>query len=79
LVPRYFFHVYDDVIAHDEEGLELPNEEAARLQALIGARDLIAAQVKHGYLIRSHWIDVADEEGQVLFKVTFGEAVHIRE
>jgi hypothetical protein len=78
-VPRYFFHVYDDIIAHDEEGVELPNEQAARLQALIGARDLIAAQVKHGYLIRSHWIFVADEEGQVLFKVTFGEAVHIRE
>jgi hypothetical protein len=78
-VPRYFFHVYDDIIAHDEEGVELPNEQAARLQALIGARDLIAAQVKHGHFIRSHWIDVADEQGQALFKLTFGEAVHISE
>ena len=78
-MPRYFFSIYDDVIAVDEEGLELPNEAAARLQALIGARDIIAAQVKHGYFVRSHWIDVADEKGQVLFKLTFAEAVDIKD
>ncbi len=77
-MPRYFFHIYDDVIAHDEEGVELPNEEAARLQALIGARDIIAAQVKHGYFVRSHWIDVTDESGEALFTLTFAEAVDIK-
>ena len=77
-VPQYYFHVYDDVIAHDEEGMKLPNEAAARLQALIGARDIMSAQVKHGYLVKSHWIDVADENGEVLFKITFGEAVDIK-
>jgi hypothetical protein len=77
-VSRYFFHVYDDVIAQDEEGVELPNEAAARLQALIGARDLIAAQVRHGYIVRSHWIDVMDREGEVLFTQTFGDAVDIK-
>ena len=44
-MPSYFFHLYDDVIAHDEEGVELPNVAAARLKALIGARDVIAEQV----------------------------------
>jgi hypothetical protein len=77
-VPRYFFSVYDDVISHDEEGIELPNEAAARLQALIGARDIIAAQVKRGYLVRSHWIDVSDEQGEVLFSVSFGESIDIK-
>ena len=78
-MPRYFFNVYDDVIAQDDEGVELPSEAAARLQALIGARDIIAAQVKHGYFVRSHWIDVADDKGQVLFKLTFAEAVDIKD
>ena len=78
-MPRYFFNVYDDVIAPDEEGLELPNEAAARLKALIGARDIAAEQVKHGYLVRSHWIDVADQHGEVLFAVTFGDAVEIKD
>jgi hypothetical protein len=78
-VPRYFFNVYDDVIALDDEGLELPNEAAARLRALAGARDIIAEQVKHGYFVRSHWIDVADQHGEVLFAIRFGDAVEIKD
>ena len=76
-VPRYFFNVYDDVGARDEEGVELPDEAAARLQALVGARDLMAAQVKRGYLARSHWIEVLDDHGEAHFTLTFGEAVNM--
>jgi hypothetical protein len=78
-VPRYFFNVYDDVVAPDEEGMELPNLQAARLHAMAGARDLIVSQVKHGYMVRSHWIDVADDQGVVVLSITFGEAVEVRE
>ncbi len=79
LVPRYFFHVYDDVIANDEEGAELPNIAAARLNALQGARSLIADQVRRGYFVRSHWIDVVDEQGEKVLTVTFGDAVDIKD
>ena len=78
-MPRYFFHVYDDVIAQDEEGVELPSIEAARLNALIGARDLIAEQVRRGYFVLSHWIDVVDEQGAPVLTVAFRDAVDIRE
>ena len=78
-MPRYFFHVYDDVIAQDEEGMELPNVAAARLNALQGARGLIADQVKRGYFVLSHWIDVADERGEKVMTITFRDAVDIKE
>jgi hypothetical protein len=78
-VPRYFFHVYDDVIAEDEEGVELPNLAAARLNAVLSARDLIAEQVRHGHFVLSHWIDVVDEQGEKVLTVTFGDAVEIRQ
>ncbi len=78
-MPRYYFNVYDDIIAIDEEGLDLPNVEAARLQALIGARDLIATQVRHGYFVRSHWIDVTDERGELVLKLPFAEAVDVKD
>ena len=78
-MPRYFFHVYDDIIAHDEEGLELPNLAAARLNALKGARDLIGEQVRRGYLVLSHWIDVVDEQGEKVLTITFRDAVDIKE
>ncbi len=78
-MPRYFFHVYDDVIAEDEEGSELPNLAAARLNALRGARDIIAEQVRRGYFVLSHWIDVVNEQGERVLTVTFGDAVDIKE
>ena len=78
-MPRYYFHVYDDIIAHDEEGLELPNLAAARLNALRGARSLIADQVSRGYFVLSHWIDVVDEKGESVLTVTFRDAVDIKE
>ena len=78
-MPRYFFHVYDDIIAHDDEGAELPNLAAARLNALLGARDLISEQVRRGYIVLSHWIDVADEQGETVLTVTFRDAIDIKE
>ena len=40
-MPRYFFHLYDDVISHDEEGVDLPNvaAEAERNIAAAGLAD----------------------------------------
>ena len=78
-MPRYFFHVYDDVITHDEEGLELPNAAAARLKAIRGARDIISEQVRHGHFVLSHWIDVVDEQGENVLTVAFRDAVRIDE
>ena len=78
-MPRYFFHVYDDIVAQDEEGAELPNLAAARLYALKGARDLISEQVRRGYFVLSHWIDVVDQQGEKVLTVTFQEAVDIKE
>ena len=53
-MPRFFFNVYDDVVAIGDEGIILPNLDAARLQALVEARALMADQVTRGYIIRSH-------------------------
>jgi hypothetical protein len=79
LAPRYFFHVYDDLFAHDEEGVELPNRAAARLNALIEIRDLMAAQVRHDFIVLSHWIELMDEQGDLVLTITFRDAVDIKE
>jgi hypothetical protein len=71
--------VYDDVISHDAEGLELPNVAAARLKAIQGARDIIAEQVRHGHFVLSHWIEVLDETGETVLTLPFRDAVHIEE
>jgi hypothetical protein len=78
-VPRHFLDVYDDLITSDDEGVELPNLEAARLYALKGARDLIGEQVRHGYVVMSHWIDVLDEERTVVLRLPFRDAIDIKD
>lgn len=76
-MTRFFFHVFDDVVALDDEGMELPDAEAARREALAGARALAADQVRKGKLDLSHRIEVADEAGTPVLILTFEEAIRI--
>jgi hypothetical protein len=76
-MPRYLFHVLNDIDAPDEEGHELANLAAAHLKAIDFARDLASAAVRLGRLNLTHRIDVENEAGEVLVSVTFAEAVEI--
>jgi hypothetical protein len=78
LVPRYFFNVRSDVNVVDEEGIELPDELAARNHAVSDVVELAGANVlEHRKLDLSHLIDVADESGRVLFTVRFGDVLTV--
>ena len=77
-MPRYRFHVLNDIDAPDGEGQELTSLAAAHLQAIDYARELASASVRQGRLDLTHRIDIEDDVGKVLSTVTFGEAVHIR-
>lgn len=77
-LPRYFFHVHNHIDAEDDEGLALPNLEAARAEAIRGARDLMATEiVESGQIYLSHWIEVLSEHGQQLLAVRFGDSVEV--
>jgi hypothetical protein len=76
-VPRYFFHIFDDVVLMDDEGIELPDAEAARAEALAGAREMMCDQVRNGRLSLHHRIEVEDDRGQAVLTLPFDEAVRI--
>ena len=76
-MPRYYFDIQDDLGSKDEDGLILPDLEAARSEAIKAARDLAAVQVKDGHLNLRHLIVVKDEDRQPLITVRFGEAVQV--
>ena len=73
-VPRYYFHVFNDEVSIDEEGSVLPDLDSARETAMDGCRDLVCESVRKGHLNLEHRIDVADEKGEVLMRVTFRDA-----
>ena len=77
-MPRYFFHLRNDIDAIDEDGQELADLEAAREQAVDYAIDMIAASVtEQRKLNLKHRIEVADAAGEILMNVEFGEAIRI--
>ena len=77
-MPRFFFHLHNDVDAPDPDGVELRNLEEARARALHHARFSAGQSVKDmGHIVGDHRIDIEDENGAVLDTVYFRDAVKI--
>jgi hypothetical protein len=77
-VPLYYMHVSNGHgFAEDHEGRNLPDDETARKEAVKGARDLMASELREGQLDLSSFIEVEDETRKPLFTITFAEAVKI--
>jgi hypothetical protein len=72
-VPRYYFHIHGpNGTIPDDEGSDLPEVDAARKEALLAVREMVADTIKRGANPsdgRQLW--VADESGKVLFAIPF--------
>jgi hypothetical protein len=79
-VPRYYFHLRNDMSVDDEEGKELPNLEAARGTAAKYALDMSAMSVlEHAKINLHHRIEVADDGGEIVLTVEFGDVVRVED
>jgi hypothetical protein len=77
LVPRYFMHLVDSTdVLRDPDGVVIPAELVERV-ALRAARDCMAGDVKHGRLDLRYRIDVHDENGKVVHRLAFPDAVEV--
>ena len=76
-MPRFYLHMRNERTVEDHEGLILEDAEAARLEAIRSARDILAAEVRLGRLHLGGAIEVADENGQPILTVPFRQAVTI--
>ena len=77
-LPRYLFHVFDDDETLDDEGTILPDLDAARGEAVKGARSIMADELRtRGQSKLSDWVKIEDENGEMTV-VTFGDAVIVQ-
>lgn len=74
-MPRYYFHLFNDMQIPDPEGIELSNESIALERARSAAREMAAESVRQGRLVLNHRIEVADESGKTIGVIHFGDAV----
>jgi hypothetical protein len=73
-MQRYYFSLKNGRPFHDVDGLELPDLDAVRTEAVGFARDMM--RMEPGRRDWSEWVVcVTDEAQQAVLKVAFSEAV----
>jgi uncharacterized protein DUF6894 len=67
-VPRYFFHMLEagETPLFDEEGEDLSDFEAAKVEGLESLRDLVADRILGGRPVLGLAFEVRDEAGTLL-------------
>ena len=70
-MPRFHFNVYDGVCVLDTEGTELPDWQAARLEAIRYAGALLVDDAQHVAHGQDWRMEVTDDTGLVLFRLDF--------
>jgi hypothetical protein len=75
-MPTYFFHMRDDgVLVEDPDGSELADLISAVSEAKLGARSIMAEDIKIGRAVRPVSIEITDTTNQVLETITFREVL----
>ena len=70
-MPRYYFNVFDGLTLLDEEGTELIDINAARMEALQVAHGLIESAARRADLGEGWRIEVVNGAGDILFRMDF--------
>jgi hypothetical protein len=77
-MTRYHFnlHAFGTVIL-DEEGIEMPDLDAVRHEAIMSARELMCSELRTGKLCLGCHIEVQDAAGQVVLTLAYKEAIEL--
>jgi hypothetical protein len=78
-VPRFHLNLYNDVISLDEEGVDLPDLEAARDAAIVNIRDVMRDELVKGHITLGHRVEIVNERGRILATVFFRDAVTVED
>lgn len=75
-VPRFYFHLRSDIdFVRDEEGREFPSLADARTEALAGAADILASELKEGKSNIHVTAYVDDDRGARLLTISLAATV----
>ena len=70
-MPRYHFNVYDGVILLDKKGVELPDSNFARREAIRYSGSLLEESGQQDNLGSEWRMEVTDDRGLILFQLDF--------
>lgn len=77
-MPRFYFHLRNDISVDDHEGRDLPDTLAARAVAAKYALDMCAVSIREQHKLNlQHRIEVTSESGQDVLTVKFGDVIKV--
>jgi hypothetical protein len=75
---RFYFDLHEcGKLIPDDEGRELPDIDAARADAVMEARTIMAAEVQEGRLCLTCHIDVLDQNRRPFLTLPFEQALEL--
>lgn len=75
-MPRYFFDVYDGAVSQDDEGIELPDDEAAKKEATRAVTELAREILAGSEPRKTIHVTVRDEGHHLLFEARIDFTLH---
>ena len=77
-MPHYYFHIRSSTgLIRDPEGAELPDLEAALLEAKRSARELLADLLKADAVLDGQVFEISDADGLVLARMPFRSVLRL--
>lgn len=77
-MSRYYFNLYNDLVTLDEEGIDLPDTEAARNWARQEILFHVGESIKeNSHLVLSHKLVICDDAHAEVATVLFGDVVQV--
>lgn len=74
-MPRYFLNLrHRGELVQDVEGADYTNLEAARTDAILSAREIMANRVMRGKRAEGGRFEIVDDKGEVVLAVPFEDA-----
>lgn len=74
---KFYFDVYEHLIAKDEDGGDYPDPQAARLSAIDAARSIAVERALEGHFCPDGRIDVVNEAHELVFRIRFDEVASL--
>lgn len=77
-MPRYYFNIRSHgEVEYDPDGIELPNPDAARREAIAAARDMVVEAVIGDTVIDQRKIEVVSENGEIVAIVPLQSVINM--
>jgi hypothetical protein len=75
-MPHYYFHLrHGSQLTIDDEGQDLPDDDAARVEAVESVHEILAEEIRAKRADVPEAMVVADENGREITSVPFADAV----